>query len=72
MILGGDTTIVNLDGSQLIVAIPPLTDNATTLRLRGRGLQDRKGATGDLFIKLNAVLPKSITPELIQAIQQHR
>jgi DnaJ-class molecular chaperone len=72
LILGGDTTVVNLDGTQLVVAIPPLTDNATTLRLRGRGLQDRKGATGDLFVRLNAVLPKSITPELAQAIQQHR
>jgi DnaJ-class molecular chaperone len=72
MILGGDTTVVNLDGNQLVVAIPPLTDNNTTLRLRGRGLQDRKGATGDLFIRLQAQLPSSITPELAQAIQQHR
>ena len=72
MILGGDTTIVNLDGNQLVVAIPPLTDNNTTLRLRGRGLQDRKGATGDLFVRLHAQLPKSISPELLAAIQQHR
>jgi len=72
MILGGDTEIGNLDGSQLVVSIPPLTDNGTTLRLRGRGLQDRKGATGDLFVRLNAVLPKSISPELVTAIQQHR
>jgi len=72
MILGGDTEIATLDGSQLVVSIPPLTDNGTTLRLRGRGLQDRKGATGDLFVRLNAVLPKSISPELITAIQQHR
>ena len=72
MILGGDTTVVNLDGNQLVVAIPPLTDNNTTLRLRGRGLQDRKGATGDLFIRLHAQLPRSISPELLAAIQQHR
>jgi DnaJ-class molecular chaperone len=72
MILGGDTEIGNLDGSQLVVSIPPLTDNGTTLRLRGRGLQDRKGNTGDLFVRLNAVLPRTITPELAQAIQQHR
>jgi DnaJ-class molecular chaperone len=72
MILGGDTEIGNLDGTQLVVSIPPLTDNSTVLRLRGRGLQDRKGATGDLFVRLNAVLPKSISPELVTAIQQHR
>ena len=72
LILGGDTTVVNLDGTQLVVAIPPLTDNSTVLRLRGRGLRDRKGNTGDLFIRLHAQLPSSISPELAQAIQQHR
>lgn len=72
LILGGDTTVVNLDGTQLVVAIPPLTENGTSLRLRGRGLKDRKGAVGDLFVRLNVVLPKSISPELAHAIQQHR
>jgi DnaJ-class molecular chaperone len=72
MILGGDTTVTNLDGNQLLVSVPPLTDNATTLRLRGHGLHDRSGRTGDLFIKLHALLPKSISPELAAAIQQHR
>jgi len=72
MILGGDTAVTSLDGNQLVVTVPPLTENATTLRLRGRGLQDRKGNTGDLFVKLHALLPRSITPELAEAIQQHR
>ena len=72
MILGGDTTVTNLDNNQLVVSIPQLTDNGTTLRLRGRGIQDRSGATGDLFVKLYALLPKTITPELAAAIQQHR
>ena len=72
MILGGDTQVNNLDGNQLVVTVPPLTDNNTTLRLRGRGLRDRKGATGDLFVRLHAQLPSSISPELAEAIQQHR
>lgn len=72
MVLGGDTQVTNLDGNQLVVAVPPLTDNGTTLRLRGRGLRDRKGTTGDLFVRLHALLPQSISPELAEAIQQHR
>ena len=72
MITGGDTTVTNLDNNQLVVSIPPLTDNGTTLRLRGRGLQDRKGNSGDLLVRLHAVLPKSVSPELLAAIQQHR
>jgi curved DNA-binding protein len=72
MILGGDTQVNNLDGNQLVVSVPPLTDNGTILRLRGRGLRDRKGAVGDLFVRLHAQLPSSISPELAEAIQQHR
>jgi DnaJ-class molecular chaperone len=72
LILGGDVQIVSLNGSQLVVSVPPLTENETTLRLRGHGLRDRKGATGDLFVRLHALLPRSISPELINAIQQHR
>lgn len=72
MLLGGDTQVINLENNQLVVSIPPLTDNGTTLRLRGRGLSDRNGTTGDLLVKLHALLPKSITPELADAIQKHR
>ena len=72
MILGGDTEIGNLDGSQLVVSIPPLTNNGTTRRLRGRGLGDGKGRIGDLFVRLTAVLPRSISPELVDAIQKYR
>ena len=72
MILGGDATVTNLDGSQLVVSIPELCDNGTTLRLRGRGLRDRNNKQGDLMVKLQAQLPKSITPELMAAIKQHK
>jgi DnaJ-class molecular chaperone len=72
MIIGGDTTVSSLDNNQLVVSIPPGTDNATTLRLRGRGLQDQNGNSGDLFVKLHALLPKTVSPELLAAIQQHR
>jgi DnaJ-class molecular chaperone len=72
MILGGDVIVTNLEGAQLSVSVPPLTDNSTTLRLRGRGLRDRTGNTGDLFVKLQAQLPRSIRPELVAAIQEHK
>jgi DnaJ-class molecular chaperone len=72
MILGGDTEVVNIEGSKLVITIPPLTANGTTLRLRHRGIQDRHGNQGDLFVKLQAQLPESIAPELAEAIRQHR
>ena len=72
MMLGGDTTVTNLDGAQLVVTIPALSDNNTVLRLRGRGLRDRNGTKGDLLVKLHAQLPQKISPELAAAIRQHR
>ena len=72
MMLGGDTAVTTLDGNQLVVTVPPHTDNGTTLRLRGRGLRDSKGNTGDLMVRLHAELPRNIAPELAQAIRDHR
>jgi curved DNA-binding protein len=72
MILGGEIEVVNIEGIKLVVTIPPLTANGTTLRLRGHGIVDRRGNQGDLFVKLQARLPESIAPELVEAIQQHR
>jgi DnaJ-class molecular chaperone len=72
MILGGDTAVTSLLGSELVVSVPPLTDNGTTLRLRGHGLRDQKGNSGDLLVRLQAQLPKKVAPELAQAIQTHR
>lgn len=72
MILGGDTEVTSINGNQLVVSISPLTDNNTVLRLRGHGVPDRSGNTGDLLVKLHAQMPKTISPELIAAIQQYR
>jgi len=72
LILGGDTSIATLDGNQLVVTVPANTDNGTTLRLRGRGLRDRLGNTGDLLVKLHAQIPRAIAPELAEAIGQYR
>jgi DnaJ-class molecular chaperone len=42
------------------------------LRLRGQGLKDRRGAQGDQFVKLNAQIPATLAPELIEAIEKYR
>jgi DnaJ-class molecular chaperone len=44
----------------------------TTLRLRQQGIQNKNGQKGDLFVKLLAEIPKTIAPELVEAIQQYR
>ena len=72
LILGGQAEIRNVEGNGLVVTIPKNTQPMTTLRLRQQGIQNRTGQKGDLFVKLLAEIPKTIAPELVEAIQQYR
>jgi DnaJ-class molecular chaperone len=72
MILGADVDVQNLLGHNLEVRIPPGTQPGTVMRLRGYGIQDRHGQRGDLMVRMQAQIPKTIAPEIVAAIQQHR
>jgi DnaJ-class molecular chaperone len=73
LILGSEIKIMTLQDSEILVTIPPGTQPGTALRIRGHGLL-RRGITvpGDMFIKLQAVLPTTISPELQELIRQER
>ena len=72
MILGSDVELQNLLGHNLVVRVPAGTQPGTVMRLRGHGIQDRHGQKGDLMIRMQAQIPKTIAPEIVTAIQQHR
>ena len=72
LILGGDLTIDTLTNKTLTARIPERTQPGTSMRLRGQGLRDRAGNTGDIFVKLQAQIPDHIAPEIIDAIQKHQ
>ena len=72
LILGGEFTVTDVAGNQLIATVPAGTQPRTMMRLRGKGLRDRRGHTGDIMVRVNAVIPGSIKPELLDAIQKHR
>lgn len=73
LILGSEIKIMTLQDSEILVTIPPGTQPGTALRIRGHGLL-RRGITvpGDMFIKLQAVLPTTISPALKELIRQER
>jgi DnaJ-class molecular chaperone len=52
--------------------MPPHTQPKTLIRLRGHGLRDRSGTTGDLMIRVVPTIPKTIRPELLEAIEKYR
>lgn len=72
MILGSDITVRTLTGSALTTSMPPHTQPKTLIRLRGHGLRDRSGNTGDLMIRVVPTIPKTIRPELLEAIEKYR
>lgn len=72
LILGAETEVVNVLGHQLVVRVPSGTQPGTTMRLKGHGLQDRHGQTGDLMLRIQGEIPKTIAPEIVAAIQQYQ
>ena len=72
LIMGAEITVKNILGHSLTVRVPPRCQPSAVLRLRGQGLKDRRGAQGDQFVKLNAQIPATLAPELIEAIEKYR
>ena len=72
LILGGELTVDTLSGRTLSAQIPARTQPGTSLRLRGQGLRNRNGATGDIYVRVQAQIPERIAPEIIDAIQKYQ
>ena len=72
LILGGETMVQDILGNQLSLTIPPNTQPRTTFRLRGRGLTQKNGPPGDLFVRVQAIIPTDIPKNILDAIAQNR
>ena len=70
LILGSDLQIRDVMNHTLSMSVPARTQPGTQLRLRGRGLRDRQGHVGDLFVRVQARIPDSIPQELLDQIAQ--
>lgn len=63
-VLGGEFTVDTFDGKANL-RVKPLTQNATTVKLRGKGfpVYRKEGQFGDLYITYQVALPTKLTPE---------
>ncbi len=62
-VLGGEVSVPTLKGSAML-KIPPLTQNGRVFRLAGLGMPHLGGdAKGDLFAKVEVILPAELSPE---------
>ena len=60
-VLGTEVAVPTLSGT-VSMRIPPGSEAGQRLRLRGKGLPRRDGTSGDLYVKLVIVGPKSVSP----------
>ncbi len=61
-VLGGKTEVATLTG-KVTITVPKGTQNGSRLRLKGKGMPiyGKPGTSGDLYIRLNVVIPKHLT-----------
>jgi curved DNA-binding protein len=74
-VLGGEFPITRLIGqndsdSQILLKIPPQTQNGQVFRLKGKGMPLRSKASqyGDLYVKAEIVLPSDLKEDEIKGI----
>lgn len=61
-VLGAKVEAPTIDG-KVELTIPAGAKNEQRLRLRGQGLNKRKGGRGDEYVRLKIVVPKDVSPE---------
>ena len=59
-VLGASISVPTLNG-HVNIKVPPGTQNGQKLRVRGRGLPQRGGASGDLIVETRIEVPKQVT-----------
>lgn len=61
-VLGSRVEVPTIDG-QVTMTIPTGSQSGGRLRLRGQGLNKRRGGRGDLYVRLKIVTPKQVSDE---------
>jgi DnaJ-class molecular chaperone len=69
-VLGATVQVPTVHG-KVTMKIPPGSNTGATLRLKGKGIQNRKGGgTGDQYVKLKLVLPDKPNTELKDFVER--
>lgn len=63
-VLGAKLAVETPTGSKLAVAVPAWSSSDKVLRLKGRGLPEKTGGHGDLYVHVRIMLPPEGDPEL--------
>jgi molecular chaperone DnaJ len=67
--LGADVPVPTLDGQPVMLRIKPGTQPGSRHRVRGKGIQTKKG-TGDLIVTIDLVVPTALSEAERSAVEQ--
>ncbi|MDO5628788.1 MAG: DnaJ C-terminal domain-containing protein [Mobilicoccus sp.] len=70
--LGETISVPTLAGDTVKVKLPAGISSGKTLRVKGRGVKRKGGATGDLLVKVAVTVPQRLTDEARAAIEALR
>jgi DnaJ-class molecular chaperone len=70
-VFGAKVRVPTLDGA-VELAIPPGTNSGRIFRLRGKGLPNKSGGTGDLYVTVRIMLPERYDPEFEELMRKWR
>ena len=74
VILGGEVQVKIPDGKQVLMTIPPQTQNNNKFRLRGKGMPvlNKTTENGDLFVTIQVQIPQELKEEEIALFKELR
>lgn len=72
-VLGGEVAVPTLAGKQVMLKVPPLTQNGKVFRLAGLGMPHLEGkGKGDLYARVRVVLPEELSEGERELFEQLR
>ncbi|GAA2083675.1 molecular chaperone DnaJ [Kitasatospora saccharophila] len=70
--LGGTIEVPTLNGQAVKLKLPPGSANGLTMRARGKGATRKDGTRGDLLVTVEVTVPKHVTGDALNALEQYR
>ncbi|MEE8518981.1 MAG: J domain-containing protein [Dehalococcoidia bacterium] len=74
-VLGGEVEVPTITGKKVALKVPPETQNGRVLRLKGKGMPRKRGAStghGDLLATVKVVLPSDLSDEQRELFERLR
>ncbi len=70
--LGATVEVPSIHGELVRVKVPAGSSTDRTLRVRNKGIDNKRGGTGDMYVRMKVVVPKKLSEEARAAVEAFR